>query len=77
MTQIPITPVALTTADAARSLGIGKTKLFELIANGQLPAIRLGGRTLISREDLESFVAALPRRKSEVRPQEASRSRTR
>lgn len=59
-------PIALTTSDAARSLGIGKTKLFELIAAGQLPAIRLGGRTLISRQDLEAFVAALPRRKPEV-----------
>lgn len=68
MTPASIAPVALTTADAARSLGIGKTKLFELIAEGQLPAIRLGGRTLIRRDDLESFVAALPRRKSEARP---------
>lgn len=68
MTQLPIAPVALTTADAARSLGIGKTKLFELIAGGELPAIRLGGRTLIRRSDLEDFIAALPRRKSAAGP---------
>lgn len=57
-------PLVLTTADAARSLGIGKTKLFELIGSGALPAIRLGGRTLIRREDLETFTAQLPRWKS-------------
>jgi excisionase family DNA binding protein len=57
-------PLALTTAEAARSLGIGKTKLFELIGSGALPAIRLGGRTLIRREDLEAFTAQLPRWKS-------------
>lgn len=55
------TSIALTTAEAARSLGIGKTKLFELIAKGDLPAIRLGGRTLVKREDIEALVARLPR----------------
>jgi excisionase family DNA binding protein len=55
-----IQPLALTTAEAARSLGIGKTKLFELIGSGALPAVRLGGRTLIRREDLEAFTAQLP-----------------
>jgi excisionase family DNA binding protein len=56
------TPIALGTADAARTLGIGKTKLFALIASGDLPAIRLGGKTLIRRVDLEAFADALPRR---------------
>lgn len=57
-------PLALTTAEAARSLGIGKTKLFQLIGSGELLAIRLGGRTLIRRDDLEAFTAQLPRWKA-------------
>lgn len=61
MNHLNSLPIALTTAEAARSLGIGKTKLFQLIANGTLPAIRLGGRTLVRREDLEAFTAQLPR----------------
>lgn len=58
------TSITLTTAEAARALGIGKTKLFELIAKGDLPALRLGGRTLVRREDIEAFVAQLPRWRS-------------
>jgi excisionase family DNA binding protein len=61
MAHEAIAPVALTTAEAARSLGIGKTKLFELITSGALPAVRLGGRTLVRRDDLEAFTARLPR----------------
>jgi excisionase family DNA binding protein len=64
MTHLITQPLALTTADAARSLGIGKTKLFQLISSGALPAIRLGGRTLIRLEDLEAFTAQLPRWKA-------------
>ncbi|MFM9974214.1 MAG: helix-turn-helix domain-containing protein [Beijerinckiaceae bacterium] len=55
-------PLALSVADAATALGIGKTKLFELISRGDLPAIRLGGRTLIRRTELEAFAAGLPAR---------------
>lgn len=68
MAHDTLTPIALTTSDAARSLGIGKTKLFALIAKGDLPAIRLGGKTLIRHVDLETFTAALPRRKLAAGP---------
>lgn len=61
MKQDVATTLTLTTAEAARSLGIGKTKLFELIGNGAIPAVRLGGRTLVRRVDLEAFTAQLPR----------------
>jgi excisionase family DNA binding protein len=64
MNHHPVPPVAFTTTEAARSLGIGKTKLFQLIGRGELPAIRLGGRTLIRRQDLEAFTAQLPRWRS-------------
>lgn len=40
-------------ADAARRQGIGKTKLYELIAAGSLRAYKLGRRTLIDPHDLD------------------------
>lgn len=64
MNQKSTEALALPISDAARLLGIGKTKLFDLVRTGALPAVRLGGRTLILREDLEAFTAARPRWRS-------------
>lgn len=46
--------------DAARMLGIGRSTLYLILKDGQLPARKLGKRTLILRSDIESFVEALP-----------------
>jgi excisionase family DNA binding protein len=40
-------------------LGIGKTKLYELLSTGQLEAIRVGRRTLVLQESIDSFVERL------------------
>jgi len=64
MNQKSTEALALPITEAARLLGIGKTKLFDLVRTGALPAVRLGGRTLIRRADLEMFAAALPRWRS-------------
>lgn len=36
------TPLLLTTTQAAQRLGIGRTKLYELIGAGELPTIPIG-----------------------------------
>jgi excisionase family DNA binding protein len=48
----------LTVAEAARILGIGRTKAYELAARNALPVrvIRLGRRLLVSRVELEAFL---------------------
>jgi excisionase family DNA binding protein len=46
--------------DAARVLGIGRTTVYRLIAEGQIEARALGGRTVIPAESLHAFVASLP-----------------
>ena len=51
---------ALSINEAADYVRIGRTKLYELIASGQLSAKRLGSRTLIMRSDLESYLSSLP-----------------
>lgn len=52
-------PIALTVASAVSVLGIGKTKLYELLASGDLEAIRLGRRTLILQVSIEALVERL------------------
>ena len=42
-------------AEAAHRLGIGKTKLNELIASGELPSVVLGRRRLLRPVDLETY----------------------
>jgi excisionase family DNA binding protein len=40
-------------------LGLGKTKVFELLASGQLESVVVGRRRLVPRQALDDFVARL------------------
>lgn len=51
---------ALNIRDACAAIGIGRTKLYELINDGELDARALGGRTVIPAASLEKLVANLP-----------------
>jgi len=42
--------------DAMKMLGIGRTKIYELIADGQLEAIKLGRSTMILRPSLVDLI---------------------
>lgn len=52
--------ISLTIQDVSKATGIGRTKVFELIRKGQLPARKIGTRTIILAEDLKTFLATLP-----------------
>ncbi len=52
--------LAYTPREACEALRIGRTKLYELFASGDLKAVALGGKTLIPRDALEAFMATLP-----------------
>lgn len=52
-------PLALSVEDAARTLGIGRTLAFDLIRGGQLQAIRIKGRTVITVAECVRFLARL------------------
>ncbi len=43
------------------ALGIGTTKLYELIGNGSLDAVKLGRHTRIRESSIVAFQASLPR----------------
>ena len=45
--------------DAARVLGVGRTKVYELMRSGALRSVRVGGLRRISVAALDEFVARL------------------
>jgi excisionase family DNA binding protein len=49
----------LTPEEAARALGIGRTKLYELLATAKLPSVRIGGSRRVSVDALTEFVRHL------------------
>ncbi len=51
--------VLLTPAEAARSLGIGRTKVYELMASGALASVRIGRCRRVPREALAELVGSL------------------
>jgi excisionase family DNA binding protein len=52
--------LAYTPREACEALRIGRTKLYQLFASGDIKAVALGGKTLIPRDALEAFLASLP-----------------
>ena len=49
-------PVLCSIAEAARTLGIGKTKTYELINKGQLECVTLGTRRLVKIASIRNLV---------------------
>lgn len=56
---VVIDKLLLRPAEAAARLGIGRTKLYELMASGQLRSVKIGGARRVSATALAEFVAAL------------------
>jgi excisionase family DNA binding protein len=57
-------PICVRVDGAMRLLGIGKTKLYDLIATGELETIHIGRRTLVLRTSIDVLVE---RRRSAAR----------
>ena len=53
-------PEGLSVPDACRLSGLGRTKIYQAIAEGRLKARKYGKRTIILRNDLQEFLTALP-----------------
>lgn len=49
----------LTPEEAARALSISRSKLYELLADGQLESVRIGALRRIPVDALNSFIAQL------------------
>jgi hypothetical protein len=53
-------PLAYRIGVAAQTIGIGKSKMYELVKKGAISTQRIEGATIVLRSDLEAFLAALP-----------------
>ncbi len=49
----------LTPVEAATALGIGRSKVYELLRSGELPSVRIGACRRIPAEGLTAFLGAL------------------
>ncbi len=49
-------PITVTVPDACRITSIGMTKIYELIGEGRLKAVKIGRRTLITTESIRRLV---------------------
>ena len=45
--------------EASELLSVGRTTVFQLIAEGRIGSLKIGHRRLIPRQDLEAFITAL------------------
>ena len=49
-------PVTVTVQNACKALGLGTTKIYELIASGELETVKIGRRTLIKVPSIKRLV---------------------
>jgi excisionase family DNA binding protein len=50
--------------EAAAALGVGRTKLYEMINAGELSAVKLGRRTLLRCADVDALLDNMAREKT-------------
>ena len=50
----------LTVEEAGTVIGVGRSKTYELIRAGKLPARKIGARTIVLREDAVAMLRSLP-----------------
>jgi len=48
----------VTIPQAAKGMGMGTTSLRRIIARGEIPVLKMTGRTLLLESDIEAFIAA-------------------
>ncbi|KUR72640.1 excisionase [Novosphingobium fuchskuhlense] len=55
-TSPPVEPICVRVNDAARMIGVGRTKLYELIADGEVDTVKLGKSTRVITASLHRLV---------------------
>ena len=59
-TSAALAPLTYTVPQLRTVANIGRTKAYELIAEGKLRAMKAGSKTLVDAESVRSFLAGLP-----------------
>ncbi|WP_245738974.1 helix-turn-helix domain-containing protein [Sphingomonas rubra] len=56
--EVKLEPLLLPISDAAKALGLGRSKTYELIAAGRLETVAIGRRRLVKVDSLKALVGA-------------------
>ena len=51
-----VEPICVRIDDAARMIGVGRTKLYELISSGELETVKIGKATRVTTASLRDLV---------------------
>ena len=57
--SLPTTPILVTPEEAAKALRLGRSKIYELMASGELESVRIGRSRRIRWGALEAFADRL------------------
>ena len=57
--QAPAERVAVSPGEAAKLIGVGRTKIYELISSGALRSVKVGARRLITMTALQEWISSL------------------
>jgi excisionase family DNA binding protein len=57
-------PLAVSVKEAARIVGVSRSRLYELIGSGQVEARKIGSRTIIPTDSLRALVADAPEKQA-------------
>lgn len=52
----PVEPICVRINDAARMIGVGRTKLYELIATGEVETVKIGKATRVTTASLHNLI---------------------
>ncbi len=55
--KVYVTPTLLTVSEAAKYLGVSRSKIYQLIEWGEVKAVKLGRSTQVEKESLDQFLA--------------------
>jgi excisionase family DNA binding protein len=56
MKNVTIERLLLRPEEAREILGLGRTKIYQLISSGQLPIVRIGGSVRIPMDELKEWI---------------------
>ena len=54
----PVSALLHSIPNAAETLGVSRSKIYELFEAGELAYLKIGSRTLVERSEIERFIAA-------------------
>ena len=57
MTESQIEPISVRIREACRLTGVGRSKLYELIASGEVETVKIGRITLVPMSSLRALIA--------------------